>query len=236
MAEVLDWSATTGIIFSPGDLRYHESGGHPPTGPDYTTSTPRPLCFWQLPFSIWLERYGATAHWRPVIAVGPRVSRFVSRDAHSLLHTRAAFCRIYQAPAVLPQFNNAHQDRYLSPVLTDTIQPIRSLDAPPKDLACDKRRQKYAGLRLRRLSWKGASSGSNRSHFTWTERRRTSRGGHAREPGEMVPCSRAISKAESCSTQRLQLDSWSMKHLQAFRSIFHCAVRVATRGADPAQR
>lgn len=89
LAENSDRLATTGIIFSHSDLRYHESGGHPSTAGQTTTSIPRPPYSWQLPLWIWLERYGATDYWPPVISARPRVSGFISRDAYSLAHSRA---------------------------------------------------------------------------------------------------------------------------------------------------
>ena len=219
LAEVFGQVGHDGIIFSQSDLRYHRSGGHPSTaGPDYNLDA-RPLCSWQLPLSIWLERYGATIHWPPVISVRSRVSRFISRDAHSLLHTRAALCEIHQAPALLLRFGHADWDRYLAPVLIAATQPIDGLNVLSKGLAGDKRRQKYAGLRLRRLSGKGAFSRRNRSYFTWAGHRRARRGLNARETrGRGVPQQSNI-RDDSCSIRRLRLEAWAwnmFRHLEHF--------------------
>lgn len=171
-----------------------------PQAAQTTTSIPRPLCPWQLPLWIWLERYGAPVHWPPVISARSRVFRFISQGAHSLLYLRAALSRFHQAPALLPPFCNAGQDRYLSPVLIDSIQPITVPNVLSDGLARDKRRQKYAGLRLRRPSRKGAFSGRTRSHFTLVRTPSCTPSGNAREPGEVAPYSRALPLAVARSS------------------------------------
>lgn len=181
---------------------------------------PRPLCSWQLPLSIWLERYGATIHWPPVISARSRVSRFISQDAHSLLHTRAALCEIHKAPALLPRFGNADWDRYLSPVLMDATQPISGPNVLSKGLAGDKRRQKYAGLRLRRLSRKGALPRRNPSHFTWAGQRRARRGVKARGTrGCGVPQQSNI-RNDILQHSTTEIRSMGLKHLQTSGAFF----------------
>ena len=76
---------------------------------------------------------------------------------------------------------------------------MRSTYVDLRGLARDKRRQKYAGLRLRRLSRKGAflealsctSLGQNTVVLPEKEM--------AREPVELVPCNRAMSRVALCS-------------------------------------
>ena len=69
LAEVSDRSATTGIIFSHDDLRYHESGGRPSiVGPDYNLDSPSALLLatasLDLAEALWSESSLAPGHLR----------------------------------------------------------------------------------------------------------------------------------------------------------------------------
>jgi hypothetical protein len=191
MAEVSDRPDATRIIFSHRVLRYRQSGGHPSTPGQTTTSIPRPLPSWQLPLSIWPERRGQTANWPPVISASPRVLRSNSRDAHSLLHKRAALCRVHRGPALLPRFGSAGWDCYLTPVPIHAVQPVRGLNVMSKDLAHDKRRQKVRGASVEAPFSERCVSGKH-SHFNVNSAHVVHPDRIADEPGELVPCSYAV--------------------------------------------